>query len=194
MKRPDSIIAVISLAAIAVWTFVALPIIYLPSGKSDTFLGIGNTAWTAVGALATVVYCCLTAGLLFFAVYQVTTARADAKINRTLAACDRYDTDPVLDGVARRIAEAFDNGDLAKDPKKYKVDLFSIFNYFESIAIGVSRGQYDEEIVRDQLEHIIVSYVDDIIVSGVSGWPKVSVGEDEYFNHMMKLYREWKAA
>jgi len=194
LKSAHSVTAIVSVAAIAVWIFVALPIIYLPSDKPDTFLGVGNTTWTAIGALANVIYCCLTAGLLFFAVYQVTSARADAKINRTLAACDRYDTDPILDGVARRLADALDNGDLAKNPKQYKVDIFSIFNYFESIAIGVSRGQYDKEIVHDQLAPIIISYVDDLIVSGLSSWAKVLAGEDEYFDHVMKLYREWKPA
>lgn len=43
MKRPDSIIATVSLVAIAVWIFVALPIMYLPVGKLDTFLSLGIT-------------------------------------------------------------------------------------------------------------------------------------------------------
>jgi hypothetical protein len=153
------------------------------------FLGLDNTAWTAIGAIAGLVYCCLTAGLLGFALYQVRSAKADAKINRTLTACDRYDTDPVLDKVTRRIADGLDDGSLDKNLKEYKVDLYTLFNYFESIAIGVSKGLYDRDIVCDQLKPIIIDYVDDLIISNRAGLKNPS----EDFDHMMKLYREWKA-
>jgi hypothetical protein len=191
VKISDEKIAIVSLLGLSIWLFAALPLIYLHS-PSGTFWGLDSTAWTAIGAIANVVYSCLTAGLLAFAVYQVLSAREDAKVNRTLAACDRYDTDPVLDGVARRLARAFDDGSLRANPKEHRVDLYSIFNYFESIAIGVSRGQYDGDIVGDQLGTIIVSYVDDYILSGISGWARLPEGEEEYFNHTMMLYRKWK--
>ncbi len=152
------------------------------------FWGLDNTAWTAIGALAGLLYCGLTAGLLGFAVYQVRSVKAEAKITRTLAACDRYDTDPVLDRVTNRIATALDDGSLAANPKDFSVDMKGIFNYFESIAIGVSRGLYDRDIVRDQLEPIIIDYVDDLILSGIIGWKD----PDQYFEHMMKLYKDWK--
>jgi hypothetical protein len=160
----------------------------------DAFWGLDGTAWTAIGAIANAVYCLLTAGLLAFAVYQVLSTREDAKISRTLAACDRYDFDPILDRVTRRVSRAYDDGSLREDPKKYTTDLYSLFNYFESIAIGVNRGQYDEGIVRDQLKEIIDDYVDDLILSGISGWADIPAGEgeEEYFNNMMTLYRKWK--
>jgi hypothetical protein len=191
MKISDEKIAIVGLLGLSIWLFGVLPLIYLHS-PAGTFWGLDSTAWTAIGAIANVVYSCLTAGLLAFAVYQVLSAREDAKINRTLAACDRYDSDPVLDGVARRLAIALDDGSLKENPKKHRVDLYSIFNYFESIAIGVSRGQYDGDIVGDQLGPIIVSYVDDYILSGISGWAQRPEGEEEYFNHTMMLYRKWK--
>ena len=78
--------------------------------------------------------------------------------------------DPVLDRVTNRIANALDDGSLAANPKDFSVDLRSIFNYFECIAIGVSKGLYDKDIVRDQLKPIILENVDDLILSGVSGW------------------------
>jgi hypothetical protein len=138
----------------------------------------------------------LTAGLLVFAVYQVLSTRKDAKISRTLAACDRYDTDPILDEFTRRVSIAYDDGSLLNDPKKYRFDLHGMFNYFESIAIGVSHGHYDEGIVRGQLKEIIDAYVDCYILSGIIDSVGVSVGEKEtdYLCHLMKLHRKWKIA
>lgn len=114
MKLSDEKIAIAGLVGLALWIFVALPIIYSqsPSGSQLTFWGLDGTAWTAIGAMANVVYCGLTAGLLGFAVYQVLSAKEDAKINRTLAACDKYDTDPVLDRATRRLPRSFSDGSL----------------------------------------------------------------------------------
>jgi hypothetical protein len=154
------------------------------------FWGIDYTAWTAIGAIAGWVYCCLTAGLLGFAVYQILSAKADAKITRTLAACDRYDTDPVLDRVTNRLANALHDGSLAKNPKDFSVDVLGLLNYFESIAIGISRGLYDKDIVRDMLKPIVIAHVDDLIVSGITGWTR----PEEDFDHLMGLYKEWKGS
>ena len=193
MKSVEGKIAVISVIALAAWIFVVLPMMYHPwHGGPGTFWDLDGTAWTAIGALANVAYCLLTAGLLVFAIYQVLSTRRDAKINRTLAACDRYDIDPIIDGVARRISAAWDDGDLKSNPAKYKTDLYSIFNYFESIAIGVARGQYDADIVRDQLEHIMTAYVDDLILSDIGCWPLPIGGDNPDFDHVMKLYHKWK--
>jgi hypothetical protein len=189
LRSSDSKIAITSLVALSTWLFVVLPLIYLPKQAAGTFLGFDNTAWTAIGAIAGLIYCALTAGLLIFAVYQVRSARADAKITRTLAACDRYDFDPILDRVTNRIAEALVDGTLEAFPRDYNLDMESLFNYFESIAIGVSKGLYDKDIVCDQLKPIIIEHVDDLIISGVSGWKG---NPDKYYEHMMRLYREWK--
>jgi hypothetical protein len=189
MRCLDSKIAFTILVALPIWLFVVLPLIYLPK-KAGMFLGLDNTAWTAFGAIAGWIYCGLTGGLLLFAVRQIRSAKTDAKITRTLAACDRYDTDPVLDRVINRLADALDDGSIAKTPKAFSVDMSGLFNYFESIAIGVSRGLYDKDIVSDQLKPIIIDHVDDLILSGLTGWKNPS----EDFDHLMKLYREWKTS
>jgi hypothetical protein len=189
-KGFDETLALVALIFFTFWLFVVLPLLYRAASPNGFFLGFDNTAWTAIGAIAGLIYCGLTAGLLIFAVYQIRSARADAKITRTLAACDRYDTDPILDRVTNRIAEALVDGTLKAFPRDYNVDMESLFNYFESIAIGVSKGLYDKDIVCDQLKSIIIEHVEDIVISGVSG----RKGDpDKYYEHMMRLYREWKA-
>jgi hypothetical protein len=197
-KVADERIAIIGLIFVAVWLWVVLPLYYLSwlsmaEKPTETVLGIGSLGWTATGAIASVVYDFLTAGILWFAGSQILSARKEARINRTLEACNRYDTDPILDAVTRRLAAASDDGTLKEDPKKYRIDLYSLFNYFESVAIGVNRGLYDASIVQDHLEAIIKGYVDDFIMSGVTGWRiPDSEGPDEYFFNLMTLYRKWQ--
>lgn len=193
LRCPESKIAVIGLLALAAWLFVVLPIVYLPSksiSTAGTFWGLDGTAWTAIGALANVAYCALTAALLVFAIVQILSTREDAKITRTLAACERYDIDPIMDRVTRRLSWAYDNESLRTDPDKYTIDLNSLFNYFESMAIGVSRGHYDGDIVRDQLESIMIGHIE---VMTNTDWGDATGRYDiEDFNNMMKLYRSWK--
>jgi hypothetical protein len=181
-----------SLGLFAIWLFVILPLLYLPEqARADTFWGLGSTAWTAIGAISNAVYCLLTAGLLVFAIYQVLTIKRDAKINRTLAVCERYDIDPVLDQIVRRLDQARDDDTLRNEPKKYSVDLDSLFNYFESIAIGVNRGHYDRDIVRDQFEVIMTDHIEQM--SGIRKWSETGGTDDiEHFDKMMNLYRHWK--
>lgn len=198
MRFSDKSIVVLGLLALAAWLYVILPLYYLSwlsmaNKPSETLMGIGSLGWTATGAIANVVYDILTAGILWFAASQIISARKEAQINRTLEACNRYDTDPILDAVTRRLATANEDGSLKTDPSKYRIDLYTLFNYFESISIGVNRGLYDASIVQDHLETIIKGYVDHYIMSGVTGWKIPDrEGPDEYFFNLMTLYRKWQ--
>ncbi|MEY2542062.1 MAG: hypothetical protein QOI22_1664 [Verrucomicrobiota bacterium] len=194
MKCTDQKIAVTGLLILAVWIFIVLPLMYFPwkpSGQ-NTFWGLDSTAWTAIGALSNAAYCALTAGLLVFAVYQVLSTKEDAKITRTLAACERYDIDPVLDRITRRLSIAYNNGSLHANAARCAVDLNSLFNYFESIAIGVARGHYDAEIVRDQFETIMNSHIESM--NGIGNWSSGTPGlnDMDHFDKMMALNAKWK--
>ena len=194
VKCSDKTIAVTGLVILGVWIFIALPLMYFPwkpSGQ-NTFWGLDSTAWTAIGAVSNTVYCALTAGLLAFAIYQVLSAKEDAKINRTLAACERYDIDPILDQITRRISIGYNNKTLQATPERYAVDLNSLFNYFESLAIGVARGHYDADIVRDQFETIMKGHIESM--NGIGSWSSGPVGLNDIddFDNMMALYKKWK--
>jgi hypothetical protein len=194
VKCRDQKIAVPGLVTLAVWIFIVLPLMYFPwkpSGQ-NTFWGLDSTAWTAIGAISNAAYCILTAGLLAFAVYQVLSTKEDAKITRTLAACERYDIDPVLDQITRRISIAYNNGSLHTNPERYAVDLNSLFNYFESLAIGVARGHYDADIVRDQFETIMDSHIESM--NGIGNWSSGPAGlkDIDDFDKMMALNEKWK--
>ena len=198
-KISDGRIAVFGLLAVAVWLYVVLPLGYLSwlsmaEKPTETIAGIGSLGWTAIGATANVAYDLLTVGILWFAGTQIVSARREARINRTLDACNRYDTDPVLDRVTRRLSYALENQKIQPAPDKYRMDIFSIFNYLESIAIGVNRGLYDEAIVRDHMEFIIRDNVEDFVDSGIAQQAGIDIGEkdEELFNTLMALQRRWK--
>lgn len=194
MKCSDQKIAVIGLLVLGVWLFIVLPLLYFPSKPSDgnMFWGWNSTAWTAIAALSSIVYCVLTAALLVFAVYQVLSTRKDAKTTRTLAACERYDIDPVLDQITRRLSIAYNDGSLHANATQHAVDLNSLFNYFESLAIGVASGHYDADIVRDQFETIINSHIES--VKGIESWSSGAPGlnDIDHFDQMIALNDKWK--
>ncbi|WP_440210806.1 hypothetical protein [Bradyrhizobium elkanii] len=81
---------------------------------------------------------------------------------------------------------------MRKDPKQYSVDLNSLFNYFESLAIGVARGHYHAEIVRDQFEIILNGHVES--VADIGNWSEGTTGtrDIEHFDKMIALLASWK--
>jgi hypothetical protein len=169
------------------------PIITLP----EVFLGLNSLQWTGISALASGVYDALTLALVIFAVVQIRSARREARINRTLAACDRYDFDPVMDSILRKLATARDSGDLVANPQNYRLDLYSILNYLEGIAIGVDRGLYHRSVIKDYMEPVFVGCVEEYIASGLilRAAPTVpiagSVVETEDYVRMVALVRSW---
>lgn len=164
---------------------------------ADTFWGLGNTEWTALSALAGVVYDVLTLFLVIFAVWQIISARREARINRTLAACDRYDFDPIMDTILRKLADARENGDLAANPQKYRLDLYSILNYLEGLAIGVDRGLYHHDVLKDYMRPIFIGCVEEYITTGLveRAAPKVPVAgivaDPNDYVRMVALVKRW---
>jgi len=145
--------------------------------------------WSSiVTAGATTVMALITGVLAGFAWLQVTSARDEAKRSRTLAACEKYDLDPFLDGSLRRLREAHDNGDFRKDPEPFKHDVLTLLNYFESIAIGVKRKLYDVAIVRDHFAEIFQDHFNEYLGPNAvqTGW---FTGKE--FDRYQELCRDW---
>jgi hypothetical protein len=175
-------------------------IVITPPSPPETFWTLSTADWAAVTGIATVALVVATVGLAWVAYVQLAAAREEAKAvheearaTRTLAVCDRYDLDPVLDGVCRRLAKANENGDLKLYPERYRLDFASLFNYLESIAIGIERGLYNGDVVRDMMEPIFQGYVDQYIVSGLVGWSDPPEGDEEYYHSLRSVCRKWAA-
>jgi hypothetical protein len=138
--------------------------------------------------MATIGLILATGVLAWVAWYQIGAARDEAKLNRTLAACDRYDLDPVLDACSRRLAEVRNSGDLQNNVKAYRLDIFSVLNYLESIAIGIEQGLYDKKLVREYMEPIFVGCIEEYVTSGVL---KPIGFEPVDFSKSVAICKEW---
>jgi hypothetical protein len=163
---------------------------------SDIFLGISDHTWTGLSAIASIAYDALTLALVVFAAIQIWLARREARTNRTISACDRYDFDPILDQACRRIAAARDSGDLQKNPQKYRLDMYSTLNYLETLAIGVERGLYDAKMVKGFLEPIMATHVDEYLTSGLvaraAEAASVPTGSNsQYYEELRGLLAKW---
>jgi hypothetical protein len=172
-----------------------------PPAPPETFWALTATDWTAVTALATGALVVATLILAWVAYVQLAAAREEARAaheetrdTRTLAVCDRYDLDPALDTACRRLRRAYDNGDLKRYPERYQFDLHSLFNYLESVAIGIDRALYNDDIVRDMMEPIFRGYVEEYILSGLAGWVDPTDGGEEYYHRLRNLCRRWAAS
>jgi hypothetical protein len=91
--------------------------------------------------------------------YQLGALRSDQKGWETLRACEKYETDPVLDRALCSIRDARIIGDLIANPKAHSLEVATVLNYFESLATGVGQGFYVESIIRDHLESVIRDHV-----------------------------------
>lgn len=137
--------------------------------------------WAMVSALGTLA----TAGVAGWQIWQL---RWDQKGRETLKACERYESDPVLDRALCALRDARISGALAKAPKNYSLEATTVLNYLDGIAIGVKQGFYNEAVVRDHLEPIMTDHVRELITD---------FGRDMHispdsFPKLLGLLEKWK--
>ena len=118
-------------------------------------------AWAAVGSM---IQAAGTIVLFIVAVTQLRSIKRENLKTRTLAACDKYDTDPVLDSSLRKLRTAFNAGLSLQDRIHLHTSAATVCNYLDSIAVGVAQELYIEALVRDHLKSIVIKHVDDYLV------------------------------
>ena len=116
----------------------------------------GLTALSAGGSIATAVVASRQLSLL---ARQSRDAHIQERGWRTLAACERYESDPVLDRCLRNIFSAKQSMLWLENPAALRIDVTTILNYLDGIATGIEQRLYVTEIVRDQLEPIVKWHV-----------------------------------
>lgn len=158
--------------------------------------GLTVGQWTAVTGISTVALTVATAALAFVAWYQIgaaraeaETARAEAKRTRTLEVVSKYDHDPVLDRALRRLARARDSKVLYTATMQYRSDIVAVMNYFESIAIGLHQDIFIAEMVRDYMEPIFRSHIEEIEKEKL--FEKIGSNPND-FEHICALNSSWK--
>jgi hypothetical protein len=136
--------------------------------------------WKVVEAIATA----LTAG---FAFWQVLSIRIENRKTATLAACEKYDNDPVFDNYLRELSA--NRPDVTVNPLKYRLAISTILNYLDGIAIGVAQGLYLDNLAKDHLEDIVKTYVGDYLLD-TSKANAMAIAQQDY-RHLLALYARW---
>jgi len=158
-----------------------------PPTKVAEPLGIWQSPefWTAVGtgvlALATLV-------LIGIGVSQVHALKRQNRRWQTLAACDRYNFDPILDSCLKTLRTAKQENKFNGNESNYRLEITTIINYLDGIAIGIYQGLYIEDLARDHLHHVVIGHVNEYLRDGMPKKIDVSVLE---FQFVLALADRW---
>lgn len=139
--------------------------------------------WDFIAAIGTV-------GIAAVGWIQITAARRQARGWRTLDACEKYDTDPVLDLCSQNLAAGKDSGDFDKAPRSYRLNVYTLLNYLEGLSIGIDQNLYVEDIVRDHLEGVVRKLVGDYLDEETA--KKIGFDPRDY-ERLAALDRRWSA-
>ena len=122
--------------------------------------------------------------LVIVAACQIRALRVQTRGWQTLAACERYDTDPVLDRSIRRLAKAGPR----KTKRRYRTDVIAVLNYLDDIAIGIDQRLYVEAIVWDHMYAILTDHVREHL----TGPEAAAYGIDPAgYTRLIALYERW---
>src|SRR5271154_3111276 len=157
--------------------------------QAEIVWGLTVAQWGAFTGIATAALTLATVGVAWVAWYQIGAAREESKKTRTLEVVSRYDNDPVMDRALRRMARGRDNGTLLTNPRDYRLDIVAVLNYLETIAIGIKQQMYIADMVRDFMEPIVASHIDEIRNSQMI--QKIGLETDD-FGHIFELAESWK--
>jgi hypothetical protein len=149
------------------------------------FWGWTASEWTAVATLS---LAALTVFIAGFAFWHISTIREENKKALTLDACLRYDTNPIICAAGDNLRQGLDSGDLNANPKKYRSDLVTLFNYLDTVAIGLDQSIYIEDMARDHLESIVTGHVNQYFDSGIF---KAAGLDEKEMKCLLKLRNRW---
>jgi hypothetical protein len=147
--------------------------------------------WTALLFGSTTILAVVTFFLVLVARNQLLSGRRETKGWQTLKICSNYDSDQNLDRALRSLRTAQDSGVFAGDELKYRMDVYLILNYFDSIAIGIKQNLYVDEIVFDQLHPMFYKYFDEFLTQPMAA--KLEIKPEEDYVHLWDLVRSWRS-
>jgi hypothetical protein len=149
---------------------------------------MGDLDWGIFWAAVQGVALAAAAGIAGF---QIRAIRHDQKGWETLKACEKYDGDPVLHVVLKRLGRARDSGELNENPRKFRIDATILLNYLDGLAIGEAQRLYDGKIVQDHMEPIIREHVKEFLNTSVA--PRMELDIDG-FPDLDRLVKKWDDA
>jgi hypothetical protein len=125
-------------------------------------LGSNGTDWgnasEKVTAFATAALAILTLGLLGMAWYQLSRQTYTQRQWATLQICDRYDSDPLIRDAVTTLRALSESGKTTKTDLQIDMACRLLFNYFDSIAIGLAQNLYLESLAYPHIGSIMLSW------------------------------------
>lgn len=105
-----------------------------------------------------------------------------------MAAIDKYDSDIILDRALTKLHEECKAGFPA--PQNCRLELIILMNYLDTIAVGIKKKLYDEDLVKSFMESIINEHMKEIIDGKLLA---MSGGNPSDFDHICELRTSWRA-
>jgi hypothetical protein len=152
---------------------------------ANEFWGLTAHGWTAAGTVALAL---ATAFLATIALYQIRELRLENRKTQTLVACGNYDQNQVIFSCAQQIWQARDDGELQENPEKYCMEMITLLNFLDAIAIGIEQDLYIEDLARKHLKSIVQRQTEQLIDSGIL--EKAGIRKDA-FQSLLRLRDRW---
>lgn len=141
-------------------------------------------SFQCVGAIGTV-------STAWIAQQQIHQANRQQKGSKSLEAAERYETDAILDAALRRIRETQLKPRRLRNRTQLRIDIVTILNYLDGIAIGVKQGFYDEKIVRGHLDAIVKDHYTEFLSPEASDYAREIGYGLEWWPELVKLEKKW---
>jgi hypothetical protein len=115
---------------------------------------------------------------------QTRIAGENQKKWASIAACERYDSDPVIEEATKFIWQNRNGPNDYSNISEYKREVIVLLNYLDSLAIGIGQKMYFEDIIRDHMEPIIKHAVENFVLPG--HFPRKDL------QSLIRLYERWE--
>jgi hypothetical protein len=155
-KKSSNKKTLISVSILTVLLIGGSLFLYLRSVSIDETNAAVVTAQYTLGLfIATFALVVATIALAGIAWIQISAGQTQTRKWATLKICDRWDTDAFLREANETLKSAFSEANDGRIATRHAKCLITIYNYFDSIAIGIDQGFYEKEIVIPHMGNIM---------------------------------------
>jgi hypothetical protein len=154
------------------------------------FWSIPHETWEAISAVGVLATALVTLLLVIVGGWQISATRRQNARWKTLDSCNSYHLDTTLRASLGRLRAAWTEGQMAGNEAAHRVDIVTLLNYLDSLAIGVYQGLYVEKLARDHIEAIVNAHVSEYLTDGM---PKKIGIDSQNYRYLLALHARWTA-
>jgi hypothetical protein len=141
-----------------------------------------QNGWEMIGAFTTI-------ALFGMAWYQIREVRRENRIERTLTACSRYESDATVEQCVRTLRKAFSAGSSDTEICRYQHEAIIVLNFLDTIAIGIDQDVYDDRLARDHMKSIVKKWNDLLLINPIN-LAALAIEKDD-FKSLSCLWGRW---